>query len=107
MARQSLLRFQQRKSRSGCWPCLLVCADLAAYRQQWVRTARLMGACETMRTALGVVLNKTEQAERRRLRASLTAALGEARLAEEERAGRVLPEEDVIALALDEGSLAD
>jgi predicted ATPase/DNA-binding SARP family transcriptional activator len=98
LVREALLRFRRRKNRFGCLPCVHVLAELATAGGQAVRAARLLGACETLRSTLGRVLFRKEREMLERLRASLTTELGAARLAAEMKLGQEMSEEEAMAL---------
>jgi hypothetical protein len=101
MLRESLRLFQRRKSRSGCRLCLQLCSVLAAHHHKWALAARLIGACNATRAALGAAIKPVERAEISQLRAAVVGAMGESRTAEEEAAGKALSEPEVFALAIE------
>ena len=101
MLSESLRLFQRRKSRSGCRLCLQLCSVLAADHHKWSVAARLIGASNATRAALGAAIKPAERAEINRLRAAVVEALGESRTAGEEAAGEALSEQEVFTLAVE------
>ncbi|HLV81364.1 MAG TPA: tetratricopeptide repeat protein, partial [Chthonomonadaceae bacterium] len=100
LARKSLDRFRQRKSRFGCQMCFNLLADISAARGQDMRAACLLGAGEAVRTRLGLVMSKKEQERAGQLRSSLMARLGEERLMREMQKGEALSEDEAVEIAL-------
>jgi len=64
--------------------------------------ARLLGAAEALRAALGAPVPAIERADLERDLAALRAALGDAEFEAEHAAGRALPVEKAVSLALEQ-----
>jgi predicted ATPase/DNA-binding SARP family transcriptional activator len=78
---------------------LLGLAYVAGAARQFVRAARLMGAAEALRQAIGSPLEPALTAEHQAAVAALQAALGESTLARAWAEGRALTVDQVVALA--------
>jgi predicted ATPase len=76
-----------------------VCAGLAALRQEWERSARFYGVAEAQISYTGIQRDPTDEAFLRPLVAKSRAALGAAKFAAAEEAGRALSYDDAIAEA--------
>jgi tetratricopeptide (TPR) repeat protein len=77
-------------------------AEVDAAQGQITRAARLFGAAEVLREAIGAPLYAHDRAIRDRALASVRAALGEEAFATARMEGRAMPLEEAIALALGE-----
>lgn len=64
------------------------------------RAARLVGAAEAIRAAIGAAIRPSQRAEYDQLVAGLRADLGEAAFQQARRAGRALSQAEAVALAL-------
>jgi hypothetical protein len=76
-----------------------VCSGLAALRQEWERSARFYGVAEAQISFTGIQRDPTDEAFLQPLVAKARAALGVAKFAAAEEAGRALSYEDAIAEA--------
>jgi predicted ATPase/class 3 adenylate cyclase len=100
---ESLAIFRQLGDQRGIALALDGLAALAAAHQgQPERAARLSGAAEALREAVGAPLSPHERAEYHRHVAATRAALGEEAFAAAWEAGRALSLEQAVAYALDE-----
>ena len=97
------LRWQIRDRRGVAW-CLEMLATVDSARGAADRAAQLFGAAEVQRELLGVSLLPLFRAECDRGVAAARAALGEAAFMAAWQAGRVLPLDRAVALALPEGA---
>src|SRR6185437_5432716 len=82
-------------------------AHLALALGDPLRAARLGGAAEGLREAIGQPLTPGERGDHDRAIAALRAVLGEAAFAAAWAEGRALPLDEAIALALAESSVMD
>ena len=97
---ESLALFHELGDRSGMAYCLEGLASASATDAP-VPAASLWGASERLREELGSPLSPTERSDQEQRVTAARAALGEAAFATAWAAGRALPLEQVIALALE------
>jgi predicted ATPase/DNA-binding XRE family transcriptional regulator len=97
---ESLHILHRTGDRPATPAALVATARAAAARGRWEQVALLVGAARALRDALGVPEPPSEDEAQRWLITAGTTAMGEARVARAEAAGRVLPLEQAIAEAL-------
>ena len=103
---ESLEVRQEIGDKGGSAWCLERLAEVALAHSQAEKAARLYGAASALRDSINSVIDPVDRAEYEDSRASLRAALGEARFAEAWEAGRALPLEQAVAYALESQSPA-
>jgi predicted ATPase/DNA-binding SARP family transcriptional activator len=101
----ALSRFWPMNDRWAVALCLEALAKLAAAREKLLLAARLSGAADALREALGTPRLSLERAEYELTTADLRAALGERAFAGARAEGRALPLEQVVSELLQEGRL--
>ncbi len=100
LAQEGLERLWQQGAKREIAECLELLASLAAGAGQMESAARLFGATEALRAALGVELSPTERAAQARALAAVQAALRPAAFDTAWSEGMALPLEQVVQLAL-------
>jgi predicted ATPase/class 3 adenylate cyclase len=100
--KESLGIYRRTGEQRGIASGLEGLAGVAADDDQAERAARLFGAADALREAIGAPLAPGERADYDRHLAAARAALGEGAFAAAWAEGRALPMEQAIALALDE-----
>jgi DNA-binding CsgD family transcriptional regulator/tetratricopeptide (TPR) repeat protein len=105
---ESLALSRELGSTLGITNCLVGLARLVASQAQPARAARLLGAAEAHREAIGYVIPPAERAEHEAGVAAVRAALGESPFASAWAAGRALSVEEAVtdALRADEEPMA-
>ncbi|HET8630957.1 MAG TPA: helix-turn-helix domain-containing protein [Thermomicrobiales bacterium] len=96
----ALDQFRRLGERRGVAECLIGLAGVAAAEGRTADAARLFGAGEAALAALGSDIWPSNRADHERGVALARAALGPAAFAAARAAGRALPPEDAVALAL-------
>jgi non-specific serine/threonine protein kinase len=97
---EALMLAKERGDKRAAAECLQGLAAYAAADGGTVQGARLLAAAAALLEAIGATPSAIEVAINEQATASLTAALGEEQLAGETAAGRALPTEDAVELAL-------
>lgn len=98
---QSLTIFQELENRRGIAHALNALAYLAVALARPERAARLFGAAEAVREAIGSPLPPNERPDYEQNLAIVRAALGEETFAAERAQGRALPREKALDYALE------
>jgi hypothetical protein len=101
---ESLAIFRELGDKEGIAQNLEGLAALAVARAQLVRAARLFGAAEGLREAMGAPLRSADRAEHDRSVAAARAALGEEAFTAAWAEGRAMSLEHTVILALAEGA---
>jgi predicted ATPase/DNA-binding SARP family transcriptional activator len=101
---ESLAIFRELGDKGGIITDLEEMAEVAVAHAQAERAARLFGAAEGLRDALGAPLPRADRTEDGLSVAAVRAALGEEAFAAAWAAGRAMSLEQAIALALDDTS---
>jgi hypothetical protein len=99
---ESLAIHRERGSKGGIAKGLEGLAAVAVAQAQPERAARLFGAAEGLREAMGAPLPPSDRAEYDRDVAAARTALGEEAFAAAWQAGRAMSLDDAVAFALDE-----
>jgi predicted ATPase/DNA-binding SARP family transcriptional activator len=102
LRQESLTLFRQLGDQQGIAWSLEGAAAIAGAQNQPERGARLFGASEGLRGAIGSPLSPSERADCERHVAAARAALGEEAFAAAWEAGRAMSLDDAVTLALDE-----
>jgi predicted ATPase/class 3 adenylate cyclase/DNA-binding SARP family transcriptional activator len=102
---ESLAICREIGDRAGIVTDLEGLAAVAVAQAQPERAARLVGAAEGVREAIGTPLPRSDRVEHNRSVAAVRAALGEETFAATQAEGRVMTLEQAIAYALDAGQV--
>ena len=97
---ESLMLFQEMDIKDGIGGCLVGWAGVMVKEGQAEQAARLIGAVETLRETNGLHTTPVARAEYEHNEAAIRTQLGEAAFEAARSAGRVMPIEAAIDIAL-------
>jgi predicted ATPase/DNA-binding CsgD family transcriptional regulator len=100
LLREGLVLCRDLGVRRDTAECLEAAAELAAVRRQWARTARLLGAAEAARDAIGLVMPPSQRAAHDRVSAAARRGLDVASFAASWAEGRAMSLNEAVDYAL-------